>query len=691
MNLEKIMQIPSIQLLNLIPDTVLIVNKKAEIIWINNNITNLLGYFPDELLGKSIECLVPSRTREKHVNLRNSFINKPNKRSMNQGSGLWAVHKKNHEIPVCIDLNHYEESGEKFTVCSIRLLSEQELVASTIQKLHERLEFSQSLAHVGTWDWDITNETLAWTDETYRIFGVKPQEFKATYEAFLFYIHADDRQAVIDAVNDAINNDSPYSIKHRVIRPSGEIREVLEKGQVLRDENGKASRIIGAVLDITELNQSKEKLEKLAHYDEKTQLPNRVLCRKEIEIRISHALLNNKKFAILYIDLDHFKNINDTQGHLAGDEFLHEMSQKLLTIIPKGMFLAILGGDEFIIITDYCDDEEEIKNKVTSLAKQLILLIPTKKSYENFSIDITASIGIALYPNHGNNFTSLLSSADNAMYQVKNTGRNNYAMYHPDIEQKRLRELQLISDMRTGLKKGQFTVHYQAKQSLKTDELIGCEALIRWQHHTLGNIPPLEFISLAESSGLIIPIGKFVLEQSCLFIKQWQAHSDKSLVVSVNVSALQLKDPLFKEEVLHVINSAGISGHNIELELTESLLMENIEATIQTLHDLKEIGVSISIDDFGTGYSSLSYLQKLPVDTLKIDKSFIDSLSSSDEDTWIVINTISLASGLKLKTVAEGVETQEQKSILADLGCDILQGYLYSKPIPKNEFFMKFK
>jgi len=685
------MQRRSIQLLNLISDTVIIVNDKANIIWINNNITNLLGYLPNELLGKSIECLVPTRIKEKHIHLRNSFIKSPNKRSMNDGLGLWAIHKNNHEIPVCIELNHYEEGGERFTVCSIRLLSEKELIASTMHKLHERLEASQSLAHVGTWDWDIANKTLIWTDETYRIFGVMPQEFEATYDAFLFYIHEDDRQAVTDAVNNAIDNGTFYTIKHRVIRPSGEIRQVLEKGQVLRDEKGKAIRMIGAVLDITQLNQSEEKLKKLAHYDDVTQLPNRVLCRQEIETRIAHALHHNKKFAILYIDLDNFKNINDTQGHLVGDEFLYDRSQKLLKIMPEGVFLARFGGDEFIIITDYSDNEDEVEFNAITFAKRLIPFIPIKKSYDNFTIDVTASIGIALFPNHGDTFTSLLSSADKAMYQVKNTGKNNFKIYHDDIDKKKLRELQLISDMRTGLATGQFKVHYQAKQCLKTNKLAGCEALIRWQHPVFGNIPPLEFISLAESSGLIIPLGNLVLEQSCLFIKQWQTHSDNELVVSVNVSSLQLKSLKFKEEVLQVINDAGISGHNIELELTESLLMENIETTLPTLHDLKEIGVSISIDDFGTGYSSLSYLQKLPVDTLKIDKSFIDSISSSAEDVWIVQNTISLASGLKLKTVAEGVETKEQKSILSTLGCDLLQGYLYSKPIPKDDFLRKFK
>ena len=291
------MLLPSTLLLNLIPDTVLIVNKKAEITWVNNNITNMLGYFPDELLGKSIECLVPPRIKEKHVHLRNSFIKSANKRAMNDCAGLWAIHKNNHELPVSIELNHYTEFDEKFTVCSIRLLSEKELVTSAMQKLHERLEFSQSLAHVGTWDWDMVNKTLAWTDETYRIFGVKPQAFQATYKAFLFYVHTDDRQLVIDAVNNAINNGISYTLKHRVCRPSGEIRQVLEKGQVLRDNSGKAIRMIGAVLDITELNQSEEKLKKLAHYDEITQLPNRVLCRQEIEIRIDHAHFNKKKIS----------------------------------------------------------------------------------------------------------------------------------------------------------------------------------------------------------------------------------------------------------------------------------------------------------------------------------------------------------------------------------------------------------
>ena len=429
----------------------------------------------------------------------------------------------------------------------------------------------------------------------------------------------------------------------------------------------------------------------LAMQDSLTGLGNRRYFDEQLTRAMHNANRHHSLVGLVLGDLNKFKVINDTFGHLTGDLVLQEFAKVLRLCIRESDSLFRFGGDEFVVITDYSDNEDEIRNKAITFAKKLISITPIKKSYQNITIDISASIGIALYPNHGNTFTSLLSSADKAMYQVKKTGRNNYAMYHADIEQKRSRELQLISDMRIGLKEGQFTVHYQAKQSLKTNELMGCEALIRWQHPTIGNIPPLEFISIAEKSGLILPLGKLVLTQSCFFIKQWQAHSDKPLVVSVNVSALQLKDPLFKEEVLQAINDAGISGHNIELELTESLLMENIETTIETLHELKEIGISISIDDFGTGYSSLSYLQKLPVDTLKIDKSFVDSLSSSDEDTWIVINTISLASGLKLKTVAEGVETQEQKTILAALGCDILQGYLYSKPIPQDDFFLKFK
>jgi diguanylate cyclase (GGDEF)-like protein/PAS domain S-box-containing protein len=682
----------SIQLLNLMPNTVIIVDDKAEVVWVSNSITDLLGYLPNELLGQSIEFFVPMHAIKNNVYQQDFFTSEPNKILKNNESRCSAIHKDNYEVPVFVEFNHSENAKKILTVYNVRLLNERELIGPMLRQLHESLEYSQSLAHVGSWDWDFINQTLVWSNETYRIFGVKPTEFKVTYKNFLLTIHNDDKDSVIATAEDRLINGVTFSIQHRIIRPCGEIRQVLEKGRIIRDENGKPTRMIGAVLDITELNQSEEKLKKLAHYDETTQLPNRVLCREEIERRIVYALFKNKKFAILYIGLDNFKNINDTQGHLVGDEFIHDLAQKLLTIIPEDMFLARLGGDEFIVITDYLDNEEALKVKATSFAKTLVSSTAIKKCYENITIDITTSIGIALYPSHGDSFTSLLSSADKAMYQVKNTGKNNYAMYHADIELKKFRELKLISDMRTGLAAGEFTVHYQAKQNLETDELVGCEALIRWQHPLLGNIPPLEFISVAERSGLIIPLGKFVLEQSCSFLKKWQVHSDNPLIVSVNVSALQLKTPLFKEEVLKVINEAGISGHDIELEVTESLLMENIGHTIETLHELKKIGISISIDDFGTGYSSLSYLQKLPVDILKIDKSFIDSISTSasDEDIWIVQNTITLAHGLRMQTVAEGVETQVQKSILSTLGCDIIQGYLYSKPISENDFFNKF-
>ena len=685
------MQLPSKQLLNLISDTVIIVNQQGDIHWVNDNIKESLGYTADELVGTSIDNLVPKRTRNKHESLRNSFLKKPNKRSMNDGVGLSAIHKNHQEIPVSIGLNHFEELGEKFTLCSLRLLTEKELITSTIQKLHERLEYSQTLAHVGTWDWDIVNGTLVWTDETYRIYGAKPQEFPATYDAFIDTIHSDDRQSVIDAINNALNFNKPYNIQHRVVKASGEIATVLEKGHIIRNESGQPTRMIGAVLDITQLSDSKNKLKRLAHYDDITQVPNRVLCREEIDTRIERALSNKKTFALLYIDLDNFKNINDTQGHLVGDEFLHHLAQKLSSFIPEEMFLARIGGDEFVIITDYCDDESEINHQCIDFCQKLNAFITTKKSYENLTVNITASIGVAFYPNHGANFKSLLSAADQAMYQVKNKQKNNYAIYHPNIEEKRLRELQLISDIAKGLEYDQFTVHYQAKQNLKTNELIGCEALIRWQHPTMGNIPPLEFISLAENAGLIIPLGQFVLEQSCLFVKEWREHSEKPIVVSVNVSAQQLNTVEFKTKVLETINHYGISTNEIELEITESMLMENIEATIQTLKELRAMGLSISIDDFGTGYSSLSYLQKLPIDTLKIDKSFIDLLTSSDDTAWLVANTISLALGLKLNTIAEGVETQEQKSILSSLGCNAIQGYFYSKPIEKNDFFLKFK
>lgn len=676
--------------IDLIPDSIVVVDNKGTIVWVNNSITKLLSYQPEELVGKTVEYLIPQRYREKHVPIRSSFINHPSERSMGTVAGLWALNKNGDEVPVSIELNHYKKSGNTYTVCSMRSLTEKELVITALYKIQERLEFSQSLAHVGTWDWDISNETLVWTDEIYRIFGLTPQQFEATYEAFLRHVHPDDKQSVIDAVNRSIADDVSYEIIHRVIQPSGEVRHVLEKGHVIRDENSEPLRMLGAVLDITQLIENEEKLSRAAHFDDLTQLPNRASCRKKLEDKIAIAELNKKKFAVLYIDLDNFKNINDTQGHIVGDEFLHEIAVILSNALPENTYLARLGGDEFVIISDFYAQNSETENTSQLLCEQIVSLLQIRKYYANFVVDITTSIGVAVFPIHGKSFNELLSSADQAMYQVKGKSKNNYEVYNPDIEEKRMNQLKLVSDMRTSLKNNDFQVYYQAKQSLSSNTLVGCEALIRWDHPELGRLSPIEFIPIAENSGLIIPMGKYVLEKACLFAKKWQNHSSLPMSVSINVSAEQLKSVFFVDDVKESIKKAEINGNQIELEITESLLMEDIETTIKTLLELKKIGVAISIDDFGTGYSSLSYLKKLPVDTLKIDKSFIDGLPESEEDSSIVTSILALANSLQLKTVAEGVENQEQKRFLSELGCDTLQGYLYSKPIPENEFLIKF-
>lgn len=684
------MQQPPTELLNFISDIIILVNNKGQILWVNGSVTEILGYQPEELYGKSIECLMPARYQEKHVRIRDSYISRPNRRRMNDGAGLWAISKSKDEIPVSIELNYYEESGQIYTVCTLRTLTEKELFATALEKMRERLKQSQTLANVGTWDWDISNGILVWTDQVYHIFGLEPQQFPASYEGFLSFIHPDDRQAVTDAVNDSIEENAPYYIKHRIIQPSGEIKHVIEKGQVIRDENNQPTRMIGTILDITQLNENEEKLRRLAHYDDLTQLPNRALCRQELEVRIAHAQFFKNTFAIFYIDIDNFKNINDTQGHVVGDEFLYEVAQLLSSNLPSEMFLARLGGDEFIIISDSVTFDDTLEEKIQAFSEQLISLLDIRKTYTNCSIDISASIGVAIFPKHGNNFTELFSAADIAMYQVKERNKNHYEIYNPKIEQQRLKQFKLISDMRAGLTNNQFVVHYQAKQNLHTEQLEGCEALVRWNHPELGPISPFEFIPLAESSGLIIPLGKLVLEQACMFVQKWQVKSESPIKVSVNVSAGQLKSASFVGDVKQAIQQAGINSNQIELEMTESFLMDDIEETNQVLFQLKDIGVAISIDDFGTGYSCLSYLNRLPVDTLKIDKSFVDGLPSKESSVSIVISILALAASLQLDTVAEGVENEEQKYFLKTMGCDTLQGYLYCKPIPESEFLERF-
>lgn len=437
---------------------------------------------------------------------------------------------------------------------------------------------------------------------------------------------------------------------------------------------------VAMTLDISERKIAEDQLNYLAYYDSLTGLPNRRLLNDRLQQAMKEAHRNDKLVAFLFIDLDHFKNINDSMGHDAGDILLIEAAKRLSNCVRENDTVARLGGDEFTLILsslNHVNDAIHISEKIMdSFSKPF--------NIQNMNIFITASIGVTLYPLDDSNADGLLKNADAAMYHAKELGRNNFQFYNHQMTEKVAERLKLESDLQDALEHNEFTLLYQPRIDIQNSTVVGMEALIRWQHPHEGFIYPERFICVAEESGHIIPIGKWVLQEAC---KQTQSlHSSGiPIPVSVNLSARQLEEPELVQMVAQVLNETELKPALLELEITESMLMSDINRVIQVLEELSDLGVTISVDDFGTGYSSLAYLKQFPISTLKIDRSFICDTPENKDDVSITIAIINMANALGLKTVAEGVETKEQVDFLKHYNCNQVQGHYFSKPIPFNE------
>ncbi|MEO6665534.1 MAG: EAL domain-containing protein, partial [Nitrospiria bacterium] len=433
---------------------------------------------------------------------------------------------------------------------------------------------------------------------------------------------------------------------------------------------------IGIVRDITERKRAEERLDYLAHYDALTGLPNRALFHDRLTQTTIAAGRHDRVVTVMFLDLDRFKTINDTLGHEAGDLVLRTVADRLTACVREGDTVSRLGGDEYaIILADMAQSQDAM-----GIAQKLLDRIREPVHVAGHELVICASIGITLYPADDSRIDNLLKNADTAMYRAKEQGRNTYQFYTADMNAEAVHRLTLETDLRRAIEHGEFLLHYQPQIDLKSSALIGMEALVRWRHPREGLVPPATFIPLAEDTGLIVPIGQWVMRTACAQNKAWQDAGLPKLRVSVNVSARQFRQKSFPETVAAILRETGLGPAYLELEVTESLMMDHVEAAIATLKDLHAMGIALSIDDFGTGYSSLSYLRRFPIDSIKIDRSFIGSLTDPSQ-TAIVTAMISLAHTLQLRVVAEGVETVGQADFLRDHGCDQGQGYLFSKPL----------
>lgn len=511
-----------------------------------------------------------------------------------------------------------------------------------------------------------------------RILGYKPEELLGT-SAFDI-IHPDDKAGPLEALRRVVADDgAPQSVMFRMRHKNGEWRYVDARGTVIPDSNG--ARVVINARDVTEQQEAQQTIRHMAYHDALTGLPNRLLMQDRFEIALAQARRANTVLAAMSVDIDRFKIVNDTLGHAAGDNLLQQVANRLKYLIRDGDTVARLGGDEFMLLLQDSGGVDECN----SIASRIVEAFHEPVLLEGVPYHASVSVGLACYPDHGNDLDGLTSAADTALYTAKSSGRNTYRVFESNMVRHGRQWLELESDLRTALENDEFEVFYQPQISIGTGEVRGIEALVRWRHPQRGLIPPVEFIPIAEETGLIVRLGEIVLEKACADAVSREQAGMPPLRLSVNVAARQIERPDFVSMVADVLTRTGFTASRLELEITESTALTDIKRTGEVAHELDSMGIALSIDDFGTGSTSLRYLSDLPVRTLKIDQTFVRDCLINPGNAAIATSVIGLGHQLSMNVIAEGVETEGQLDFLTQHSCDEFQGYLYSKPVPDAE------
>jgi len=543
----------------------------------------------------------------------------------------------------------------------------------------ERLAEAQRIAGIGSWELDLGSETVIWSEELYRIFGVDPGSFETSFPALLALVDPDDRAMVKSGLEGALARREPFLFDYRVPQSDGRVHWVRARGRMILNGTGEVTGMQGTCQDITERMEAEAALSHNALHDSLTGLPNRSLLLDRIEVTLARSARFGKRVAVLFLDLDRFKLINDTRGHAAGDVVLQAVAERLRAAVRPSDTVGRLGGDEFVVV---CEEAVGVW-EATVLGERLIRTLEEPFPVEGGEVFVTASVGIAI-AERSTSADDLLRDADVAMYQAKQRGRARCEFFDEGMRTEAARRLETVTALHRALERNEIETHYQPMIDLGSGVIVGVEALVRWNHPERGLIPPNMFIPLAEEQGLIVPIGATVLDDACRQWARWRSDlpAREPLVLNVNISARQLHSPDFLESIRAVLQAYGVDPGALCLELTESVLIEDVEAQRHTLAGLRALGVGLSIDDFGTGYSSLTYLKRFPVNGIKIDQTFVAGLGRDAYDSAIIESVIGLAHAVGLHVTAEGVETLDQLLRLRALGCDFAQGYYFARPQP---------
>ncbi len=647
----------------------------GEILFANEYILDLLGYTQEELFGKNVLDI----TYEDDRNL--TLVNKTVTNNSQINTEKRYLHKNGYPVWVHVTLSVSEGKDGK-----------PQYIVGFIKDIRERKENEKRLK-LASKVFDNTNEGIVIADKKLKlqavngafcdISGYSKEEILLKNVFFLRSNQHDEQFYKI--MWQSIKKDGYWKGEMWGIRKNGERFPQWLNISTIKDENGYIINYIGVFSDISTIKQSEAELAFLAHHDPLTKLPNRLLLTSRLSQAIKRAKREDSKIAVLFLDLDRFKEINDTFGHSYGDEILTTVTTRFKIAMREKDTIARIGGDEFIILIEEMNEVSDIDQ----VLEKLLNVFKDKFIAYQHSFKLSASIGVAIYPDDGKQIEDLIKNADAAMYQAKEAGRNTYRFYTQEMTEKLFTKMLMKNEIEKGMKNKEFILYYQPQVSIHSGKVLGAEALVRWKHPQMGLMFPDKFIEISESTKQIVELGKQVLEIACIDAKKWIDSGNFSGKVAVNVSAIQIKNGDFYEVVTSVLEKTGLSGYFLELELTESYMMQNPKEAIALFKKLKTHGITLSIDDFGTGYSSLSYLKQLPVDKLKIDRSFIMDIPNDKGDMAITSTIISMAKSLGLGVIAEGIETKEQHQFLKEHHCYEAQGYFYSKAIPEEDF-LKF-
>jgi len=661
-------------------DPMVVCDRSGEVRVANDAVEEVLGYKPEGIEGRTLEELLGE-----YESARELLDYEPTTGLRDREVAFETAHGEDVVVSVSRNPIPGPEGDHVGAVIIARDISRRKEAEKGLERSRRRYELAAEGAHDGLWDWDFHEDTVFYSERWQQMLGLAEVDLSDSPDEWLDRLHPDDRETVEEALERVESGkDSHLEVEYRIEHEKGGYRWMLCRGAVVRDDDGSIVRMAGSQTDITERKEAEAQLRHDAFHDKLTEVPNRAFFIERLESLISEdPSESDRPFGVLFLDLDRFKAINDSLGHTVGDELLQRVTKRVRNCLRPHDTLARLGGDEFGILLDGLNRDGE----APSVANRIRAKLEEPFAIRGNRLYISASIGVVVSEGQYRSPKELLRDADVAMYSAKRDKFKQVAVFDAEMDGHVVGETHLQSALRRALENDELALHYQPIVDLRDDSLIGFEALARWEHPEYGPIPPNEFIPLAEEAGMVVPLGKWVLEEASEQMSEWLDRSvaADNQTMNVNLSAPEISSPRLVSELGRALRQAGLRGRHIQVEITERILLTNPEDIAAMFDELDRMDVQICIDDFGTGYSSLSYLRRFRADSMKLDREFVQGVHRSEQDQEIVRAILRLADNLGLQVVGEGIETPEQRTTLHELGIDVGQGFLWTKPLPADE------